>query len=126
MSAEKALFHCSYCNLTFASQTKTTWEQAKAGEYWFTAQGYIAKCPRCTSYADEIEIPRTRETECAYCKKIKAGILNTIDGLPCCDECWSAQFYKYVTEHDRQEESTIKVSYNGFAGELVKLEKNNT
>lgn len=125
MRAEKVCFHCSYCDLIFVSQTETTWEQAKAGEHWFTAQGYIAKCPRCASYADEFGVPcgktRIREPHKEY---TGLGILVKAtrgEMAPAALEDIMGKMYA-----EEKEKLTMKVSYNGFAGELVKLERTQT
>lgn len=78
-------FCCGECGFIFDSSTETAWANARPGDYWFTAQGNVAVCTKCRSYAHEI----FTETE-IYTEK---------------------------------EEPTMKVSYRGVEGELMKLER---
>lgn len=41
------------CGHVFNSSVKCKFENHKKGSYWFTAQGYVAKCPKCGGYAIE-------------------------------------------------------------------------
>lgn len=81
---EKRRFCCGECEFIFDSGTESTWEKANPGEYWFTAQGYTGKCPRCAGYAHEYTGP-----------------------------IWA----------EKKEAPTMHVEYNGFTGELYKLER---
>lgn len=58
---------------------------------------------------------------CGYCKKNNA-YCSYLKGIPICDVCLERYLYDKNT-FEKKEATTMQVIYNGFNGELVKLEK---
>ena len=58
---------------------------------------------------------------CGYCKKNNA-YCSYLKGIPICGVCLERYFYDKNT-FEKKEATTMQVTYNGFIGELVKLER---
>jgi hypothetical protein len=58
---------------------------------------------------------------CGYCKKNNA-YCSYLKGIPICGVCLERYLYDKNT-FEKKEATTMQVTYNGFTGELVKLER---
>lgn len=58
---------------------------------------------------------------CGYCKK-NSAFCSYFHNIPICGECLDDLYYKRNAFKEK-EATTMRVTYNGFTGELVKLEK---
>ena len=100
----KQTFICE-CSHVFTSDKETTFSEAKPGEYWFTAEGYVGKCPYCGSYAKSLT-------------PLAEPISNEIMG-----RILHEQILDMFGLQKNKEENTMKVSYKGVTGGMVRLER---
>lgn len=138
-------FRCGDCGHIFHATIETTFSEAKPGEFWHTAQGYVGKCPQCACYAHELTnleefhwILNTQDCHSPVLEKAMEGMKiakedksNLFDNelqkaVSTLAERIRSEYCAYmglIFKEENKEENTMKVSYKGFRGELIALKR---